>query len=188
MPDVFHDNATHLKMFGGRSVDCIPGPNGADLLVPDPASKNGFFSFFLSQQEYAAFLSIDDYRKKMFVEDLIKKRDPHLFQKLNETVFANNFKVYPYEPLNPRISKVTPFVDENTVHLRMTVDGKEKNLTVSNKEAVDAFHAGALPLNVLANRALAMSENLNINLQNSYEMGLDEQLESSRSASLGFRK
>ena len=31
--EVFHDNATHLKMFGGRDIDVIPSRNGAILQV-----------------------------------------------------------------------------------------------------------------------------------------------------------
>ena len=88
---------------------------------------------------------------------------------------VSRFKQYPDEPLNPRISKVTPFVDENTVYLNMTVDGKEKNLTVSNRNTVNAFNAGALPLNVLANKSLAVAESMQANLQSRFEMVLDEQ-------------
>lgn len=84
------------------------------------------------------------------------------------------FKQYPDEPLNPRIGKVTPFVDEKTVYLNMIVDGKEKNLTISNKNTVDAFNAGALPLNVLANKSLAVAESMQANLQSRFVLIMDE--------------
>ena len=101
---------------------------------------------------------------------------------------TTRFKQYPDEPLNPRISKVTPFVDENTVYLNMTVDGKEKNLTVSNKNTVDAFNAGALPLNVLANKVLEMTDRLQVNLQNRFEMTLEEQRSQEQSQLQGFHR
>lgn len=102
--------------------------------------------------------------------------------------WQGKFKQYPDEPLNPRISKVTPFVDENTVYLNMTVDGKEKNLTVSNRNTVDAFNAGALPLNVLANKVLEMTDRLQVNLQNRFEMTLEEQRGQEMAQSQGFHR
>ena len=90
---------------------------------------------------------------------------------------AGKFKQYPDEPLNPRIKNARAFVDENTVYLNMTVDGKEKSLTVTNKNTVEAFHAGALPLNVLANKALAVTEGLQANLSSRFELSMDEQRE-----------
>ena len=102
--------------------------------------------------------------------------------------WQGKFKQYPDEPLNPRISKVTPFVDANTVYLNMTVDGKEKTLTVSNKNTVDAFHAGALPLNVLANKVLEMTDRLQVNLQSRFELAMDEQRSQEQGYSNGFRR
>ena len=99
---------------------------------------------------------------------------------------AVKFKQYPDEPLNPRISKVTPFVDEKTVYLNMIVDGKEKNLTVSNKNTVDAFNAGALPLNGLVNKALEMTDRLQANLQNRFELIMDEHRGQEQGQSRGF--
>ena len=98
------------------------------------------------------------------------------------------FKQYPDEPLNPRISKVTPFVDENTIYLNMTVDGKDKTLTVSNKNTVDAFHAGALPLNVLANKSLVLAEGMQADLHSRFEMAMDEQRGQQQGRSQGFQR
>ena len=102
--------------------------------------------------------------------------------------WQGKFKQYPDEPLNPRISRVTPFVDKNTIYLDMIVDGKEKNLTVSNKNTVDAFHAGALPLNVLANKSLAVAETMQANLQSRFELIMDEQRGQEQSQSVGIRR
>lgn len=98
------------------------------------------------------------------------------------------FKQYPDEPLNPRISRVTPFVDENTVHLNMVVDGKEKTLTISNKNTVDAYNAGAIPDNVLANKALAVAEKLQADLSSRFELRMDEQRSQEQGYSQGFRR
>jgi heat shock protein HtpX len=70
----------------------------------------------------------------------------------------------------------------------MQVDGKEKNFTVSNKNTVEAFHAGTLPLNVLANKALSLSENLQANLQNRFDMFMDAQRSQDMSQSQGFHR
>lgn len=101
---------------------------------------------------------------------------------------SSKYKQYPNVPLNPRISKVIPFVDENTVYLQMTVDGKEKNLAVSNKNVVDAYHAGALPLNYLANYSLAVSENRQADLQNYFEKSMDAFRSQDQNQFQGFRR
>ncbi len=90
--------------------------------------------------------------------------------------------------MNPRIGKVTPFVDEKTVYLNMIVDGKEKNLTISNKNTVDAFNAGALPLNVLANKSLAVAESMQANLQSRFELIMDEHRGQEQNQSMGMRR
>jgi hypothetical protein len=102
--------------------------------------------------------------------------------------WQGKFKQYPDEPLNPRIGKVTPFVDEKTVYLNMIVDGKEKNLTISNKNTVDAFNAGALPLNVLANKSLAVAESMQANLQSRFELIMDEHRGQEQNQSMGMRR
>ena len=98
------------------------------------------------------------------------------------------YKRYPDEPLNPRISKVTPFVDENTVYLNMIVDGKEKNISVFNKNTVDAFHAGAIPINVLANKALELAETKQINLESNIQIGISEIHEQNQNQNTGMRR
>lgn len=277
--EVFNDNATHLKMFGGRDVDVVPTHNGALLQVSGVGAKNeGGFSISMDKQEFAKFMSLDQANQKKFVESFLQQYAPNKFKELNGSKLAGNywsgpdkkfyvpvtvaeldklnslgkqeklqyfrellkekdpkqynalvnaekalaadkkirdvaqtpwqrngsptnsignqgaaawqgkFKQYPDEPLNPRISKVTPFVDANTVYLNMTVDGKEKTLTVSNKNTVDAFHAGALPLNVLANKVLEMTDRLQVNLQSRFELAMDEQRSQEQGYSNGFRR
>lgn len=88
---------------------------------------------------------------------------------------VSRFKQYPDEPLNPRIKDVRAFVDKDEIALRMTVDGKEKWLNIRNKNTVDAYNAGAIPDNVLANKSLAVAESMQANLQSRFEMVLDEQ-------------
>ena len=277
--EVYHDNSTHLKMFGGKDVDVIPSQKGALLQVSSvDANGKGDFSINMDKQEYVKFKSLDQLGQKKFVESFLQQYAPNKFKELNGSKLAGNywsgpdkkfyvpvtvaeleklnslgkqekqqyfrellyekdpqqykaminaekalaadkkmrdvaqtpwqrngmptnsignqgaaawqgkFKQYPDEPLNPRISKVTPFVDENTVYLRMTVDGKEKNLTVYNKNTVDAFNAGALPLNVLANKALAVTEGLQANLSSRFELSMDEQRGQEMGQSQGFHR
>lgn len=277
--EVFNDNATHLKMFGGREVDVVPTHNGALLQVSGVGAKNeGGFSISMDKQEYAKFSALDESHQKKFVENYLQQYAPNRFKELNgnknvaiywsqvgdkkfyvpvttaelnklkslsgqekeayfkellkeknpqqynamlkaekalaadnklrdvaQTPWQRNgsptnsignqgaaawqgkFKQYPDEPLNPRIGKVTPFVDANTVYLNMTVDGKDKTLTISNKNTVDAFHAGALPLNVLANKVLEMTDRLQVNLQSRFEMAMDEQRSQEQNQSMGLR-
>ena len=98
------------------------------------------------------------------------------------------YKHYPDQKLDPRISKVTPAVDENTVYLNMTIDGKERNITVSNKNTVEAFHAGILPLNVLANKVLELYDKQQMDVQARFDMGLDAQRSQDQSLSQGFHR
>lgn len=278
--EVFNDNSTHLKMFGGRDVDVVPTHNGALLQVSGVGAKNeGGFSISMDKQEYAKFSALDESHQKKFVENYLQQYAPNRFKELSgnknvanywsqvgdkkfyvpvttaelnklkslsgqekdayfkellkeknpqqynamlkaekalaadkkirdvaQTPWQRNgsptnsignqgaaawqgkFKQYPDEPLNPRISKVTPFVDEKTVYLNMIVDGKEKNLTVSNKNTVDAFNAGALPLNVLANKSLAVAETMQANLQSRFELIMDEHRGQEQNQSMGMRR
>ena len=278
--EVFNDNSTHLKMFGGRDVDVVPTHNGALLQVSGVGAKNeGGFSISMDKQEYAKFSTLDESHQKKFVENYLQQYAPNRFKELNgnknvanywsqvgdkkfyapvttaelnklkslsgqekdayfkellkeknpqqynamlkaekalaadnklrdvaQTPWQRNgsptnsignqgaaawqgkFKQYPDEPLNPRIGKVTPFVDEKTVYLNMIVDGKEKNLTISNKNTVDAFNAGALPLNVLANKSLAVAETMQANLQSRFELIMDEHRGQEQSQSMGMRR
>ena len=119
------------------------------------------------------------------MNNITKSKDWGPWSAQNSTA---KFKQYPDESLNPRISKVTPFVDANTVYLNMVVDGKEKNLTVSNKNTVDAFNAGVLPLNVLVNKSLAVAETMQANLQTRFELILDEQRGQEMGQSQGFHR
>ena len=263
--EVFHDNATHLKMFGGRDVDVVPSHNGALLQVSGVGAKNeGGFSISMDKQEYAKFMSLDQANQKKFVENFLQQYAPNKFKELNGSKLAGNywsgpdkkfyvpvtvaeleklnslgkqekqqyfrellkqkdpqqynamvnvekslaadkrirdvaqtpwqrngspinsienqgaaawqgkFKQYPDEPLNPRIRDVRAFVDRDEINLRMTVDGKEKWLNIRNKSTVDAYNAGAIPDNVLANRALNFHDGLYANLSSRFEMRMGE--------------
>ena len=263
--EVFHDNATHLKMFGGRDVDVVPSHNGALLQVSGVGAKNeGGFSISMDKQEYAKFMSLDQANQKKFVENFLQQYAPNKFKELNGSKLAGNywsgpdkkfyvpvtvaeleklnslgkqekqqyfrellkqkdpqqynamvnvekslaadkrirdvaqtpwqrngspinsienqgaaawqgkFKQYPDEPLNPRIRDVRAFVDRDEINLRMTVDGKEKWLNIQNKSTVDAYNAGAIPDNVLANRALNFHDGLYANLASRFEMRMGE--------------
>lgn len=99
-----------------------------------------------------------------------------------------NFKQYPDQPLDSRISRATPLVEDNKVVLDMIVDGKQRTLTISNKNTVEAFHAGALPLNVLANKALEISDKQVMDLTARAEMGLDAQRGQNQNQSMGMRR
>lgn len=101
---------------------------------------------------------------------------------------TTHFKEYADEKLNPRISKVIPFVDNNSVLLKMTVDGQEKNISITSKNAVSAFNAGVLPVNVLANKALAVYESKKIANEMSFNEKLDEQIKNEDGILKGFRK
>lgn len=74
--------------------------------------------------------------------------------------FPSRFKHYPDEPLNPRIGSITSSVQGGSLTLRMTVDGKDRSIVVNNRNTVEAFNAGAVPLNALANRSLEAAERL----------------------------
>lgn len=98
------------------------------------------------------------------------------------------YKRYPDEPLNPRISKVTPATGKNEVFLNMVVDGKEKHFSVTNKHIVDALNAGAVPINVLANRVLEMTENRQMSLDGKIVMGINEIHEQNQNQNTGMRR
>lgn len=203
------ENVTHLKMFGGKDIFVSPMKPGAFVKIPDAYGKGKLWGIGMSEKEYNNFLSLDDNHRRQFLESYIKLYNPELHSKLklSETndlsqrrqlnspytsdgtpVSSNLWKHYPDEPLNPRIGKVIPFVDEGGVYLKMTVDGKEKDITIYNKNTVDAFNAGVLPLNVLANRALEKSESMQVNAQNRFEMDIHENLEPSQAQSFSFRR
>lgn len=105
----------------------------------------------------------------------------------NAMTFSSRFKHYPDEPLNPRIGNVTPCVDGNSLTLRMNVDGKERSIVVNNRNTVEAFNAGAVPLNVLANRSLEAAERQQQAVTGRIGMSSEEQLSQDPSQRKGIK-
>ena len=173
--EVFKDNATHLKMFGGREIDILPSEKGALLQVREP-----FSLIRMNQQEYNKFLSLENnQQRKSFVEDYLKQHSPGVYRQLKQSQIDDErmrrigntpwdadgndhqfsglkFKHYPPEELNPRISHVRGYVEPNQINLMMIVDGKERWATISNRNTVDAYHRGLIDDTQLANRVLPL--------------------------------
>ena len=75
-----------------------------------------------------------------------------------------NYKVYPDEPLNPRISQ--PQIKGNC--LIATIDRVPCTIALTDN-VVDAFNQGALPLNTLANAVLAKNDQMRQLASENYE-------------------
>lgn len=75
-----------------------------------------------------------------------------------------NYRVYPDEPLNPRI--VNPQIRSNC--LITTIDKVPCSITLPDK-VVDAYQQGALPLNTLANAILAKNDQMRKIASENYE-------------------
>lgn len=102
----------------------------------------------------------------------------------------DKFKLYPDEPLNPRISKARAVfgLGDNNIRLIMVVDGKLKSFDISDKNTVAAFKTGVLPLNVLANKALNVSENMQSDLSSMFERNLDRLRGQEQERETGLRR
>lgn len=102
----------------------------------------------------------------------------------------DKFKLYSDEPLNPRISKARAVfgLDDNNIRLIMVVDGKLKQFHIPDKDTVSAFKTGALPLNVLANKTLNVSENMQSDLSSMFEKNLDRLTGQEQERPAGIRK
>ena len=98
------------------------------------------------------------------------------------------YKHYPDQKLDPRISRVTPSVGVDSMSLNMTIDGKENVIKVKNQNTIEAFCAGKLPLNVLANKVLELYDKQQMDVQARFDMGLDAQRSQDMSQSQGFRR
>ena len=79
------------------------------------------------------------------------------------------YRRYPDEPLNPRI--VNPVLQGNT--LIATIDHVPCTVQL-NSTVADAYRAGALPLNTLANAVLAQSDRLRQMASQNYDNGQQE--------------
>ena len=102
--------------------------------------------------------------------------------------WANIFKKYPDEQLNPRISKVRPFAAKDEIFLKMEVDGKEKGISVTNKNTVDAFNKGALSTNTLANKVLEVLDKQPESLSAHFDILLDEQRSQGQNYTTGLKR
>lgn len=76
-----------------------------------------------------------------------------------------NYRVYPDEPLNPRI--VNPQIRSNC--LIATIDKVPCSITLPDK-VVDAYQQGALPLNTLANAILVKNDQMRQIASENYEV------------------
>lgn len=79
------------------------------------------------------------------------------------------YRRYPDEPLNPRI--VNPVLQGNT--LIATIDHVPCTVQL-NSTVADAYRAGALPLNTLANAVLVQSDRLRQMASQNYDNGQQE--------------
>ena len=82
---------------------------------------------------------------------------------------AVQYRHYPDEPLNPRITN--PVLQGNM--LVATIDRVPCTIQLS-QTVTDAYRAGALPLNTLANAVLARSEQLRQRASDNYDNGQQE--------------
>lgn len=82
---------------------------------------------------------------------------------------AAQYRRYPDEPLNPRITN--PVLQGNM--LVATIDRVPCSIQLS-QTVTDAYRAGALPLNTLANAVLARSEQLRQRASDNYDNGQQE--------------
>lgn len=99
-----------------------------------------------------------------------------------------NFKRYPDEPLNSRLSDVKMMnMRDGRGELHMKVDGKEQKFTISG-DTFRAWGTCALPTNVLANHVLELSEKQQMDIQTRVELGLDEQRNQGQSQSVGMKR
>lgn len=76
------------------------------------------------------------------------------------------YRSYPDEPLNPRISN--PILKGN--NLIATIDRVPCTIQLPEKVTA-AYHAGALPLNTLANAILAKSDQTRAMMERNFENG-----------------
>jgi len=80
------------------------------------------------------------------------------------------FKQYADEPLNARISTIQHVsIVGGKMSIDLIVDGKETRLSTFDKNCIAAYQSGAVPLNVLANKALESADKLQKETQSEVE-------------------
>ena len=94
---------------------------------------------------------------------------------------AAQYRHYPDEPLNPRITN--PVLQGNM--LVATIDRVPCTIQLS-QTVTDAYRAGALPLNTLANAVLARSEQLRQRASDNYDNGQQETIVRTRGIQLAY--
>lgn len=82
----------------------------------------------------------------------------------NTQAYASNYKVYPDQPLNSRIS--SPQLQGNC--LIANIDRVPCTIALP-EQVIDAYHKGALPLNTLANAVLAKNDQMQQMASQNYE-------------------
>ncbi len=202
--EVFHDNAIHMKMFGGKDIDIIPNHKGALLQVSGLDTKGkGDFSISMDKQEYNKFLSLkDEQQRKSFVENFLMRYVPSSYHELKKSETDDDkmrrITKAPwdangqprqatgpnYEPLNSRITH--PEMHGNQMTCK--IDGQPQVITISSKHTLDAFYAGQVTMNQLANKVLHLYDNHQMALQGQVEMGLDAQRSQDQGQSVGMRR
>lgn len=202
--EVFHDNSIHMKMFGGKDIDIIPDHKGALLQVSGLGAKGkGDFSISMDKQEYNNFLSLkDELQRKSFVENFLMRYAPDTYRDLKKSE-TNDDKMRRitqtpwdangqsrqasgpnYVPLNPRITHPEMHGNQMTCE----IDGHPQVITIGSKQALDAFYAGQVTMNQLANKVLHLYDNQQMALQGQVEMGLDAQRSQDLGQSAGMRR
>ena len=171
---------------GGPNKKFHVGLNASELERMEslkPEERNKFFRELLREkdpQQYKALIATekalraDSHTRNITQTPWQRDGSPSVSSREQRMGWQGNFKQYPDEPLNPRIRDVRAFVDRDEINLHMTVDGKEKILNIRNKSTVDAYNAGAIPDNVLANRVLNFHDGLYANLASRFEMKMGE--------------
>ena len=207
------DNAIHMKMFGGKDVDIIPSQKGSQPILKVSDSKGLITMLHMNQEEYRNFRSLDDYHRKMFVEDFLEKHSEDAYRKLKgseikdlndrvrtHTPYTSDGVAIKYkedmdrdrfldinrtlDPLNPRIKN--PNLRGNAMICK--IDGISQVITIHNQRALEAYKNGDVSLNQLANAVLKSYDQQMANLQARVELGLDEQRNQGQSQSVGMRR
>lgn len=213
--EVFHDNAIHMKMFGGKGIDVIPDHKGALLQVSGLGARGeGGLTINMDKQEYNKFISLTDYRqRKSFVEDFIKQHSLETYNKLMGSEINDlNRRVLTHTPytsdgvgirykedmdrdrfldINKILDPLNSRIKNPDLHgnaMTCEIDGIPQVITIHSQRALDAYNNGKVSLNQLANAVLKSYDNQQMALQGQVEMGLNAQRGQDQSQSMGMRR
>lgn len=108
------------------------------------------------------------------MEELMRKTAIERANEHNRQVQVK-FKQYADEPLNARISTIQQVsVVGGKMSIDLIVDGKERRLSTFDKNCIAAYQSGAVPLNLLANKALESADKLQQEIQHQVEKEMGE--------------